>query len=159
VTSARATGWQAALSSRPRLLQRTPGYAPQGIAPAQFGERPPGPFPCFYTPACTCGNVSPNRDLHRSSTGKPNGIRGFQHDVNALRRMTLSVLALAGATWAVAGTPPRDGGGGPGASKVYIVQLKAPAAVAYHAAGARVSAGAAKLSGGTMTAPGFDKHA
>ena len=73
--------------------------------------------------------------------------------------MTLSVLALAGATWAVAGTPPRDGGGGPGASKVYIVQLKAPAAVAYHAAGARVSAGAAKLSGGTMTAPGFDKHA
>jgi subtilisin family serine protease len=55
------------------------------------------------------------------------------------------------ATVRLAGT----GGEQAGASKVYIVQLKAPAAVLYHAA--RASAASAKLGGGSAPAA-FDKN-
>lgn len=49
-----------------------------------------------------------------------------------------------------------DGGAPAGAAKVYIVQLKAPAAVEYYAA--QAPAGATKIAGGA-TPPGFDKNA
>jgi subtilisin family serine protease len=71
--------------------------------------------------------------------------------------MTLCALALAGAAWADLEAPLPDGARDAGAAKVYIVQLKAPAAVAYHAA--QSPAGSAKIVGGGATSSGFDKNA
>ncbi|HEX2139040.1 MAG TPA: S8 family serine peptidase [Woeseiaceae bacterium] len=69
-----------------------------------------------------------------------------------LRLTMLCGFALAGAARAEVEAPFDDGG----TSKVYIVQLKAPAAVEYHAS--QAAAGAAKIGGGAAPAA-FDKNA
>lgn len=65
-------------------------------------------------------------------------------------------FALAGAARADVGASFNDGGVHAGASRVYIVQMKAPAAVEYHAS--QAPAGAAKIGGGAAPAA-FDKNA
>ncbi len=73
------------------------------------------------------------------------------------RLMTLCALALAGSARADAGAPLQGDGAPAGASKVYIVQLKAPAAVAYQAS--QASRGFSKIAGSSTGRMGFDKHA
>lgn len=74
-----------------------------------------------------------------------------------LRLMTLCALAMAGAVRAEPVTPLHDGAAPAGSSKVYIVQLKAPAAVEYYAT--QAAKGASKIAAGSPARPLFDKNA
>jgi subtilisin family serine protease len=105
--------------------------------------------------ASSYGSLSPNRGLHRFFRPENPIKAGGSAHVTWLRLSMLCGFALAAAARADGGVAPGDGSASAGDAKVYIVQMKAPAAVEYHAS--QSPGGAAKA--GAAAPAAFDKNA